>query len=471
MAAIGRNVLATLLASWATLAAARGAEPLSLRESASPGSVTKVRVDFSAQGLYQPESPPGGEPVASGKGTASEKPKGLALKVETRYEFLERIVKVDAEGRPTLALRRATRAGSAINGEVRPSSSALRPEVATLLAEVRPGGVEVGSLGGPLTRGELELVQGPGDPLAMGGLMPVEPVALLGRWKVSEASALSLSGYDTVLSQTLEATLAAVDETSATVRLRGEVRGKALGGEGTIALSGSYVFDRAAGRIRKLTLDRAETRRPGPVEAGLDVRSTLEVVREAAEPTGSVSDAALKRLDPEREAADPARRPDRLTLLLNSADGRFTLRHDRDWHTYWDDPRLTILKRLDSRGETVGQCNLSTGPRAGKGRHQDLDQFRDDVKKGLGARFSGFLGAGEVEGDPAGHFRYKIGAQGKQGDLGVVWYYYLIASPEGEQVVATFTLASLAVSTFGNEDERLIGSFRWLPAAEGTASR
>ncbi|MGE3821359.1 MAG: hypothetical protein AB7I30_18265, partial [Isosphaeraceae bacterium] len=130
-----------------------------------------------------------------------------------------------------------------------------------------------------------------------------------------------------------------------------------------------------------------------------------------------------------------------------------------------------ILKRLNERGESIAQCNLSTGPRAGKGRHQDLGQFRDAVRRGLGSRFSSFLGAGVVGGDPAGHFRYKIGTQGRQGDLGVVWYYYLIASPEGEQVVATFTLAVPSLSTFGDEDERLIGTFRWEPVAEGTASR
>ena len=131
--------------------------------------------------------------------------------------------------------------------------------------------------------------------------------------------------------------------------------------------------------------------------------------------------------------------------------------HDRHWHTYWDDPKLTVLKRLED-GKVVAQCNLATGPSAGKGRHQDLTQFRDDIRRSLKQRFVQFLGAGEVDGDPAGGFRYKVGVQGREGELGVLWYYYLIASPEGDQVLATFTLAEQDVRGLrrpGPRDDRL----------------
>lgn len=126
-----------------------------------------------------------------------------------------------------------------------------------------------------------------------------------------------------------------------------------------------------------------------------------------------------------------------------------------------------MLKRVE-RGQTVAQCNLAAGPNAGKGRHQDLGQFRDDVRKGLGSRFVQFLGAGEVAGDPAGGFRYKVGVQGRQGDLGVVWYYYLIAAPGGDQLLATFTLAEPHAKAFGDRDEALIGSLRWRGPGSGS---
>jgi hypothetical protein len=437
--------------------AARAAGPVRLREAARPGETTRATVTLKAEGLYRPAAAPGGG--------QNEAPKPLKLRVETRLEFVERVLKVDGQAWPERTARRVVRAGSAINGEVRPSSAALRPEVALLVAEPRPGGVVVFSPGGPLTRAELELVQGPGDPLALDGLLPVRPVEPGDAWKVSDATARALSSYDTLASNNLEARLESADEARAVVRLRGDVRGSVLGGEGAVACAGSYTFDRKVGRIARLVLERAEGRSPGPVEAGLDVKSTLTVDRRGDEDPAAagLGDEALARLD--LDTPDPRRE----LLLLNAPDGKYALTHDRDWHTFWDDTRLTVLKRL-AKGEVVAQCNLATGPNAGKGRHQDLNQFRDDIRRGLGARFAQFLGAGEVDGDPAGHFRYKVGVQGRQGELGVVWYYYLVAGPAGDQVVATFTLAESQVQAFGSEDERLIGSFRWRPTAEGARS-
>lgn len=424
-----------------------GAEgPLTLREAARTDQATRVEATLKADGLFRPAAAPGVK--------ADEAPKPLALKVETQLEFLERVVRLGPGGRPARAVRRVSRAASAINGEIRPASAVLRPEVAVLAAEPGPDGVVVTSPGGPLTRAELELVQGPADPLELDGLLPSKPVSVGDRWKVADPSARALCDYDTLASNTLEATLASADDASAIVNLRGEVRGSVLGGAGSVALSGSYTFDRKAARVSKLVLERAEVRSPGPVEAGLDVKSTLTVSRQTAEVPVELMDEVVARLELDRADAG------RTLLRLVPPGGRYTLLHDRAWHTYWDDSRLTVLKRVE-RGEVVAQCNLAAGPSAGKGRHQDPGQFRDDLKRALGPRFVQFLGAGEVEGDPAGHFRYKIGVQGRQGDLGVVWYYYLIASPDGDQVVGTFTLADTQTRSFGAEDERLIGTFRW----------
>ena len=151
--------------------------------------------------------------------------------------------------------------------------------------------------------------------------------------------------------------------------------------------------------------------------------------------------------------------PQRQLLQLVAASGKYTLLHDRHWHTYWDDPKLTVLKRIEN-GQVVAQCNLASGPSAGKGRHQDLNQFRDDIRGSLKEKFIQFLGAGEVDGNPAGGFRYKVGVQGREGDLGVLWDYYLIANPEGDQLLATFTLAAQNVKGFrrpGPRDDRLAG--------------
>ena len=426
-----------------------GAGPVTLVESNRLGRCSKVTIGLKAEGLYRPSSPPG---------TSKEDiPKPLTLKVETRLEFVERPWKSGGQGNEgaDLAVRRVYRAGAAINGEVRPSSSVLRPEVAMLLAEPKVEGVVVTSLGGPLMRSELELVQGPGDPLSLGPLLPVRAVEVGDRWKVGESAVRGLSAYDSLKSNNVEATLESIDPNRAVARFKGEIRGSVLGGEGTMTFDGRYTFDRKTAMITELTVERSETRASGPVEAGLDMKSRLSFIRAEAATPEELTDEVLAKftLTPD---------PNRELLLLNVSQGKAALTHDRAWHTYWDDTRLTVLKRLEGN-EVVAQCNLSTGPYAGKGRHQDLDQFRADIKQGLDKRFGQFLGAGELEAeaDASVGFRYKVGVQGKQGDLGVIWYYYLLAGPDGDQLLGTFTLAANRFESFGDNDERLMRSIHW----------
>ena len=468
MVAIRRYVIGWA-AVWATLAVgreARAAGPLVLREATRVGSATRVEITLSARGEIRLASASGAasRSNAEDKGKAKELESGPAttfpLKSDVRIEYIERVMKVDPSGRAALVVRRAFRAGSAVNVGTRPTSTSLRGAVAILAAVPVPGGVDVYSPLGPLTRPELDVLETPGDPLTLTGLLPDREVAAGDRWKVGEAAAKALCSYDTITSNTVEARLDSADEERAVVRLSGEARGARLGGDGTIVCEGSFTFDRKTGLIARLTLDRAETRRPGLVEEGLDVKSTLNVTRKPAEAPPELGDATLAKL---ALGADPAR----LRLLYQSPDGRYALAHDRDWHLFHEDVRAAVLKRVEG-GELVAQCNLAVGPNAGKGRHQDLGQFRQDVKRGLGGRFSQFLGEGEPEGDPGGHFRYKVGVQGRQGDLGLIWYYYLVASPEGDQVVATFTLADTRLKAFGSEDERLMGSFRWTTPAEAS---
>jgi hypothetical protein len=216
---------------------------------------------------------------------------------------------------------------------------------------------------------------------------------------------------------------------------------------------GFLTFDRRAARIDHLDLNRVETRQAGPVEAGLDIKSTLTVTRQSAEPPPALSDAALAGVSLETT-------PARELLSLEMPGGTATLLHDRHWHMFWEDPKLIVLKRLIG-GQVIAQCNLTPGPHAGQGRHQDVTQFRDDIRRGLKKRFVQFLGAGEVDGNPAGGFRYKVGVQGREGQLGIAWYYYLVASPEGEQLLATFTMAEDHVQLFGDQDLEMIGNLEW----------
>ncbi len=467
-----------LVVSWPTrVARCQSETSVSLREMVRRGSTSRVRIELKAQGLYRPGLPPG--KVSS----EARLPKPRALDVATRLIFSERILDLEedaangaeqdggakrtdgraSQGHATKVVRHVIQAAAAINGEVRPFATILRPEVALLVAErqQQDGPVVVVSPAGPLTRSELEVVQAIGDPLALSDMLPGRTTGLGRHWRVGPFAAQALSGYDVITANALDASLESIDRTRARIQIHGRIEGSANGGNGLITCEGTVTFDRQMGWIDRLEVNRAETRSPGPVEMGLDVKSTLTMTRSADPPPATLTDAGLAQLNLEIT-------PRSQRLLLLAPDGKATLLHDRHWFSFWDDPKLSVLKRVEG-GQVVAQCNLSVGPAAGQGRHQDPTQFRDDVRRALKGRFVQFLGSGEVGGDPAGGFRYKVGIQGHEGDLGVVWYYYLVASPAGDQLVAIFTLADQYAKAFGDQDVAMLGTLRWNRAAPSAA--
>lgn len=425
----------------ATLNQARAAKVL-LHEAPREGVATEVTVELKADGL-------------SRSGLPDRKP--LALRVDTRVSFHERVLRAGTARTSVRVARRVIQAAAAINWEGRSTAVSLRPEVSLLVSELRDGSLFTYSPGGPLTRSELELVEAEGDPLTLPALLPEAEVQVGDHWKVDPLAARALSGYDALAASTLEATLEELDESIARFKLSGEVRGAVQGGEGVVTCTGTFRFDRKAGLIDRLSVTRTEKRQPGPIEAALDLKSTLTVDRHKIEPPRELTDDAV--------AALPAAPGAGLELLqYQSPAGKFTLLHDRAWYLFADDVRQTVWKRLD-HGELVAQCNLAVGPNAGKGRHQDLGQFRDDIRRALGRRFERILEAAELDGPPDGGFRYRVAVAGHEGDVGVLWYYYLIASPEGDQLLVAFTLGAAQAKQFADQDLRLMGSLQWLPPA------
>lgn len=420
-------------------------EPVRLVEGLKPGDRSAVVATLRAEGTFRPATAPG-----------APEAKPMALKVATRLEFAERILAVGAKGEATRSVRNVGRATATIGGEARPTNNTLRPEVAALVATRRGNdAIEVVSLGGPLTRSELEVVAAPGDPMVFPAILPENSVRVGDHWTVGDLAARNLSGYDSIAANSLEATLESVDATTARIRLLGTIRGAALGGEGSMACDGALVFDRRTQLAQRLDLNRAETRRPGPIESGLDVKSVLSVIRTPGDEAGS---SGLDDNLVDLAKNDPT--GDRTSLLFRSTDGKYTVLHDRNWHIYWDDDRQVVFKRLD-HGEMVAQLNMAVGPDAGVGRHQEPNQFREDLRKALGSRFVRIAAQGEVEGMNSGIFAYRVVVQGKQGETPVLWYYYLLANPAGQQLIATFTLGQAQQTQFGDNDLRLMGSLEW----------
>jgi hypothetical protein len=423
------------------------------------GQAYKVRAEFTAKGS-RPGSVRAGTSAARQTTPAADEP-ALPFSVNAELQWLERVQALDGPRRVRRVVRRLQTSSANIGG-FRASGQQIhlevRPEVGLLVADRRGDSVVVFSVGGPLTRTELGLVQTVGDPLLIADLLPGGAVKPGDSWEIPISAARALSDYDTVTSSSVKATLEACNEAKARVTLLGEIQGRARGGDGSIAVAGHFEFDRLRALLTRLELERAEARGAGPIETALDATSTLKVERSPIAVPDALNDAALEGLplDPDCQ---------RELLLLDPPGAQYTLLHDRSWHLVRDSTSRVVLVRLEG-DRAVARCDLALGPNAGRGRHQDLGQFREDVRVALGAAYGRIVGAGDVGGAAAGGYRYRLAVEGAEDERGAVplSYCYLIASAEGEQLFALFRLTRVAEAAFGEEDLRLIGSLEWMSA-------
>ena len=85
------------------------------------------------------------------------------------------------------------------------------------------------------------------------------------------------------------------------------------------------------------------------------------------------------------------------------------------------------------------------------------------VEAGLKERFRKFFGEGTLDRPAESGFGYKLAVEGVIQELPVAWYYYLMASPEGDQYLMTVT-STLAEFQSGNKESlQFVESLRWLP--------
>ena len=436
------------------------ADKTALRERVDSQRVVRTASAMTAEGDFFLDPPVNPKTAKPDK----DQPESLKVQVTTKLVVQDRWQLAELADGPAAGVLLAHRvvevAEANVGGQVRGSSSRMRKERRRFLADIQNEMVRNGSLDGTITRPELEAVTAPGDGITLWTLLPKDPVVVGDTYKMDNLAAKSLTLYDTIAVNGLEGRVETMDADRVKIQITGEVRGALLGAEGKIKFKGTLGFNRAEGLVDSLVVSREENRRPGTVEAGLQIQSDLEVRRQVMEkPAPELAEAVR---------GDWPKSIENSHLQLSWAEpaGLYGLEHDRDWHVTWSDTQESVLKRVDRGGTVIAQCNLKRGPTVAAGRHQDPAQFRDDVREALGDQFRKVFGEGVLERPQDQGYGYKLAVEGLIQELPVVWYYYLMASPGGEQVMGTVT-TTLAETQNGTKAVLgLVESLRWSVQAE-----
>jgi hypothetical protein len=384
----------------------------------------------------------------------------IKLSAAASHAFAERVLAVGPTGLPIKVARRYETAKASVSADGERSEKSLRPEASLIVAQRPQDQLTCYGPAGPLTREELELTSEHLDTLALTGLLPGKAVAIGETWKISNAAAQALCGFEGLIKQELTGKLEAVNGDEARIAISGTANGIDVGAMAKLTVQATGKFDLKAQRLSALEWKQQDEREIGPAQPATHIEATTTLSREYfLEQPKTLSDAAL---NPVPEGFDvPA---NLLQLLYRDPQNRFTLNLAREWRvTARTDEHLTL--RLMERGDFVTQVTISPWTKAERGLHMTPKDFREIVEETPGLEDDEVHEDGESRSEH-GHYVYRFSALGEAEGLKTLHLFYLVAGAEGDQIVFYFTLRQTLADKLGTRDLALVNGLDFPKSAE-----
>ncbi len=381
----------------------------------------------------------------------------LKLEAVAGHEYPERILAVAAGGNVQKTARLYLSAKATIAVGADSVERSLRPERRLFVAQRYKDQGLVYSPSGALTRAELDLTAGHFDSSAVTGILPGKAVAVGETWKIPANVVQALCNFEGLTEHTLTGKLESVTADAATFRLTGTAAGIDLGAIAKLKIEAVGRFDLKMKRLVSLEWKQKDERDQGPVSPVTVVESTTSLKRQPIEQPDALSDVALVSVPSDETPPAP------LTQLdYRDPQGRFSFLHPREWHVTAQGKEQLILRYME-RGDFIAQLTLTPWKKAEKGKHLTAEEFKEAMNDTAGWEPEKELQAGEVPADN-GRWIYRFSTLGQMDGVTAVQNFYLVATPEGEQMILVFTMTPKQVEKLGARDLSLVGSLE-IPAS------
>jgi hypothetical protein len=367
------------------------------------------------------------------------------------HDFYERVLIVDKLGFAEKCARRYEAAKAAITVGNDRSERRLNPERGPMVAQRLRDDIIVYCPTTTLSHDELEAVEHL-DTLTLTGLLPGKAVKLEETWKIPSVAVQALCHFEGLTEYDLTGKLLSVQDNIATIAITGTASGIELGAMVKLTIDASCRFDLNAKRLTRIQWKQKDEREQGPASPASTVEVSTTVQRAAVATPETLSDVALVSV-PEGGKEPEAH----LTQLhYTDAKSRLDLVHGREWILVGQTEDHIVL-RLMERGDFVAQVTISPWESAEQGKHMEPEKFRELMAMTPGWEMEKELQVGEVPSE-GGRWVYRISAQGQLDGSSVMQNFYLIAGPNGEQVILVFTMTPKQADRLGSRDLSLAGS-------------
>lgn len=379
----------------------------------------------------------------------------LELTVEATHRYLERRLPGTGRGAAALrSLRDYETAAARIVVAKHATSTRLRDVRRRIVAQGRREGIVPYSPAGTLSGNELELLEVPGDSLALLSLLPPRPVRVGESWEPESWAGQMLTGTEAVLESSLTCKLESVTDDLARVSFNGSIDGATAGATAAAEIAGFFLFDLKRQFLARAELTQKERRSPGAVSPGMNVEAEAVLDRRPAGTPGPLDDRAVQSIP-----LEPAEGVMRLSL---ETPWRVRLSYDRDWHLFHQTERTAVLRLLE-KGSLIAQCNVTRIAAAPAGEHTPEKEFQNDIRRALGDRLKSITRAEEIQvaGDP--RFLYRVTAVGQSNGIDMHWFYYLCAAPSGRQASFVFAVETKLLDRLAGRDLAIVADMQFLP--------
>jgi hypothetical protein len=249
----------------------------------------------------------------------------------------------------------------------------------------------------------------------------------------------------------------------ARIQLSGTGKGIELGAMIKVKLAGALQFDMKSKRVVAVEWNQQDERDQGPASPASTINTTITITRSAVDQPSSLSDVAIVSIPDGFEPPAPL-------LLIESHDlkGRFDYLAAREWQTVANGEDHTVLRLMDA-GEFVAQVTITPWTTAEKGKHLSTEQFKKAMEETPGWQLEQELQASEMQAD-GGRYIYRLSTQGQLDGDKVLQNFYLVAGPDGQQVVLAFTLPPKEADRVATRELSLVSSGASHVVVEGQAS-
>ncbi|MGE0378245.1 MAG: hypothetical protein AB7I48_17600 [Planctomycetaceae bacterium] len=452
--AVARAAGLTALLILANGSRAGAAEPYTLSEPPTDARVKAVNMQVAISGKVI-TSAGGGKELSHELNAAAE------------YRFRERRLSGagrDAEAYRSLRQYDGAAVRTSISKEV--STQSLPRELSLIAVQGERWGTMKYSPDHLLTREQLDLLDVPGDPLAIVALLPARAVEVDETWDVPDWAVQMLTTLEAASSAKMTAKLTGVSNGAARIEFNGAADGARLGAITKVELSGHLLFDLGRSLIKSVELTHTEKGAVGTVTPGIDSQVRVMIARSLSETAETLTDERANSLPLEPPA-------DRMPLRFDAPSWGVSLVHGRGWHVFkaiFDtDPQVVILRLVD-QGTLVCQCNFSPVPDAAPGEHTPLEDYENSIRQSLGAQFGAIVSRDTIPSED-GRKIFRVTTQGKytlpEGeetkDYPMSWIYYLCVAPTGRQVSFVFAVEPSMKELLAGQDRQIVESLQFTP--------